>query len=216
MTNLDNAIDLYVFDLDGTLMDSGDTIYRAMHKTFESLGFNYTIPREWLDKKIGAHFQDIFKDYGIIIPDIEEYLSVYKPLYFEYIDDTKVYPGVHTTLRQLREQNKEIAMLTTKAQEQAEKISEYFNLAGFFTKIIGRTPNSPVKPSPEPLLQICDCLNADVSRTLMIGDTEYDIRCGKNAGAKTCAVLYGYRSREDLLSEQPDYLIATMPDLLTL
>lgn len=216
MAEKNEAIKLYVFDLDGTLMDSGDTIYQAMHQTFKVLGFDYFIPREWLDKRIGGHFQDIFNEFGIVIPDIEEYINAYKPLYFSYIDDTRVYPGVPETLRTLKEQNKKIAMLTTKAQEQAEKISVYFNLDSFFEVIVGRTPGTPVKPAPEPLIDICTKLGVTACESVMVGDTEYDIRCGKNAGVKTCAVEYGYRSTEFLRAEKPDYIIKTMPDLLSI
>ena len=63
------------------------------------------------------------------------------------------------------------------------------------------------KPSAEPLLYICNELNVDPKKTLMVGDSEMDIQCAKNAGAVSCGVTFGYRTRELLIDENPDYII---------
>ncbi|MFA4924511.1 MAG: HAD hydrolase-like protein, partial [Ignavibacteriaceae bacterium] len=64
------------------------------------------------------------------------------------------------------------------------------------------------------LLFICNLLSVLPEETLMIGDSELDVQCGKNAGAKTCAALYGYRPEEVLVKENPNYLLNTFSNLL--
>ena len=78
---------------------------------------------------------------------------------------------------------------------------------------MGRRDGLAHRPSPEPLLYICKELNLNPSETLMIGDTELDIQCGKNADAKTCGVLYGYRMKSQLEKEKPDFLISSIDEL---
>jgi phosphoglycolate phosphatase-like HAD superfamily hydrolase len=78
---------------------------------------------------------------------------------------------------------------------------------------MGRRDGLAHKPSPEPLLFICKELTLNPSETLMIGDTELDIQCGKNADAKTCGVLYGYRTKDQLEKEKPDFLISGLSEL---
>ena len=79
--------------------------------------------------------------------------------------------------------------------------------------MMGRRPGIAHKPSPEPLLKICDDVNVKPEDTIIVGDTEMDIVCGREAKSKTCAVTYGYRTREFLQKQQPDFLIDKIEDL---
>ena len=79
--------------------------------------------------------------------------------------------------------------------------------------VAGRKPGLPIKPAPEPLLEVCSILEVDPQKTLMVGDTEMDIQCGKNAGAVTCAVTFGYRTKEKLENDNPDYIIDNIADI---
>lgn len=113
----------------------------------------------------------------------------------------------------IKEKNVIVSLLTTKAQDQADLIIEHFNLLPYFDYIMGRKNGIPHKPSPEPLLIICNKLNVLPEETLMIGDTELDIQCGKNAGTKTCGLTYGYRTRKQLEENKPDYIIDSITEL---
>lgn len=209
-------IELLVFDLDGTLTESSETIYQTTLKTFEHFGRTVYLPKEELDKRIGEHFQTIFDDLNIKVDDIEEFINVYKTLYFNFINTTKLYPGVEEVLSTLNKKRKKIALLTTKGQEQAQNILHHFKLEKYFDAIMGRRKGIKVKPSPEPLLHICNSLSVFPSQAIMIGDSELDVRCGKNAGAKTCAVTWGYRSKVILEKEKPDYIAENVFNLLSI
>ena len=81
---------------------------------------------------------------------------------------------------------------------------------------MGRRNGIAHKPSPEPLLFICKNVNVGAENSIIVGDTELDIICGKNAGAVTCGVTYGYRTKESLLQNNPDYLIEEISVIKTI
>ncbi|UCH64842.1 MAG: HAD family hydrolase [Ignavibacterium sp.] len=202
------------FDLDGTIVKSDKTIYKSTLKAMEDLNINGSIDEKQFNQMIGMHFVDIFEVMKIDVPDFEEFIRIYKSHYFDFINESVLYPDIEEILAYLREEKKiKISLLTTKGQDQAEKIINYFYLDKFFDFIMGRREGVEHKPSPEPLLMICDDLNVKSANTMMIGDTEIDIKCGKNAGAITCAVSYGFRSEETLIKNKPDYIYNSVKEL---
>jgi phosphoglycolate phosphatase-like HAD superfamily hydrolase len=205
--------DLVVFDLDGTLISSHITIYKATFQALKEINIEAQLPEKEFYGMIGLHFEDIFEKFGFRVPDFNYFLSIYKSLYFNYIDSSTVYPNVETAFENLKRKGIKISLLTTKGQDQAELILKHFNLFNKFNYVMGRRPGLAHKPSPEPLLKICDDLKIEISKTLIVGDSEMDIQCGKNANAKTCGVTYGYRSRKELLEHNPDFLIDHIIDL---
>jgi phosphoglycolate phosphatase-like HAD superfamily hydrolase len=214
MTKILNDTNHICFDLDGTLVDSYMTIYKATVKTLEVLEIPGTFSHEDFHNKIGHHFGDIFRELKIPVPDIEHFINIYKSFYFDFMEDSELFPGVQETLEYLNEKNIYVTLLTTKGQDQADKIIDHFKLTRYFSRIMGRKIGVPIKPLPEPLLMICAELNCDPKKSMITGDTELDIRCGKSAKTKTCGVTYGYRSRESLLKENPDFLIDKITDLI--
>ena len=208
-----NNIRLLTFDLDGTLVDSSTTIYEAMTTTLEKLNIKYSFTVGDLIPWIGYPFYDIFPEFNIHVDDVETYLSIYKPLYRELTYKSALYPGVMETLEYFKLKGFTIALLTTKSQEQAENVLRYSKIRDYFSSVNGRNPGSELKPSPVPLLHICESVNIPVTQTMMIGDSELDVQCGKNAGATTCAVTYGYRTLEQLTKEKPDFMVDSIKDI---
>ena len=207
-------IDHICFDLDGTLVKSDRTIYNSTLKALEHLNISGSIDEKKFNEMIGMHFVDIFEVMKIDVPDFEEFIGIYKSHYFEFINESVLYPNIEETLSFIREEKDiKISLLTTKGQDQAEKIINYFYLDKFFDLIMGRREGIAHKPSAEPLLMICDELNVKSANTIMVGDTEIDIQCGKNAGAITCAVSYGFRSEETLINHKPDFIYNSVLEL---
>jgi HAD superfamily hydrolase (TIGR01549 family) len=204
------------FDLDGTIINSFPTIYKCTLRTLEHLNIADTVEEKKFYDMIGHHFLDIFKNLNIRVTDVEAFIDIYKSYYFNYIEDSLLYPGTVDTLRQLKENGIKISLLTTKGQDQAELLIDHFGLNEFFNAVYGRRPGLAIKPDAEPLLKICRELNVSPEETMMTGDSDLDIKCGKNAGTKTCAVTYGYRTPDILKSEQPDFIIDTLPELIDL
>lgn len=201
------------FDLDGTLIKSDKTIYKSTLKALERLGINSSIDEKRFNGMLGMHFVDMFDDLGIDVPDFDEFIKIYKSYYFDFIDESFLYPNIEETLCYINERGIKASLLTTKGQDQAEKIINHFHLNTHFDFIMGRREGIAHKPSAEPLLIICNKLNVNIINTMMVGDTEIDIGCGKNAGAFTCAVSYGFRSEDTLLKYDPDYIFNSILEL---
>lgn len=202
------------FDLDGTLIKSDRTIYKATLKTLELLDIKGELSEDKFMKMIGIHFNDIFRNFNIDVPDFQKFIGIYKMLYFNFIDESKIYPSVEETLSFLSNgKGLKISLLTTKGQDQAEKIINHFEFSKYFDFIMGRREGIAHKPSAEPMLFICDELKLDAKNTMIVGDTEMDVLCGKNAGTITCGVTYGYRTEENLRENNPDYLVNDFGEL---
>ena len=201
------------FDLDGTLVDSKETILESTKSALDKLNIRHRISEDVFNNIIGKHFVDIFLELNINDVDFERFISIYKALYFDFIDSSYLYEGAKETLDYLKKNQIKISLLTTKGQGQADKIIDHFKLTNSFDYIMGRRDGLAHKPSPEPLMYICKELSVEPAETLMVGDTELDIQCGKNAGSKTCATLFGYRTEEQLKKENPDYIISGLEEL---
>jgi len=204
------------FDLDGTLVDSKTTILKSTIAALEELNIEASIPEDNFTKMIGMHFIDIFNEFKIDVPDFNKFISIYKTLYFNFIDDSIPFPGAAEVLKHFIEKGIKISLLTTKAQDQADKIVDHFGFREDLSYVMGRRNRVAHKPSAEPLLIICNELGIHLSETLMVGDTELDINCGKNAGALSCGVTYGYRTEENLKEFNPDLLINDIRELKNL
>lgn len=201
------------FDFDGTLVDSRETIIKSTISALNSLKILHKIDHEKFANMIGLHFHDIFKEFDITIPDFNLFLEIYKSNYFKFISGSVLYLGVQDILDEFLTKNIKITLLTTKGQDQADKLIDHFNLRKYFAFVMGRRDGLQHKPSPESLLFICRSIKILPTQTLMVGDTELDILCGKNAGAFTCAVMYGYRTVEQLKEHNPDFLISQPNEL---
>lgn len=199
-------IDFFVFDLDGTLVNSHETIFKATKHALKEVGIDNNIDRTRFLNMIGMHFEDIFSEFGFKVPDFDEFLRIYKSIYFDYIDNSKLYPDVRTVIESVKKEGRKVGLLTTKGQDQAELILKHFGLYELFDGIMGRRPGIKHKPSPEPLIKLCAEVETRIENTIMIGDSELDVECGKTAGSLTCAVSYGYRNRKLLEDTKPDYL----------
>lgn len=213
---MSNYINSVVFDLDGTLMQSHGSIYKATIKTLEEFKIDINFTEQEFNGKIGYHFKDIFAEFQTAVDDLEYFIERYKSYYFDFIDDSKFFPNVFDVLKTLNDNSIAVSILTTKAQDQVDKIADHFNVRQYFKIAMGRRPGMKIKPAPDMLVKICNDLNVFPENTLMVGDSELDILCGKSAGAKTCAVTYGYRSAEVLQKENPDFLIGDIKELLNL
>ena len=102
------------FDLDGTLIDSYQTIYKTTVRTLEHLNIKEPLLEIEFHKRIGHHFLHIFNDLNIPVTDIEEFIDIYKGYYFDFIDESLIYSGVEDILGKLKKERIKISLLTTK------------------------------------------------------------------------------------------------------
>jgi HAD superfamily hydrolase (TIGR01509 family) len=151
---------------------------------------------------------------GGVSPSVcSTFLSIYRESYRSRdARMTLPYPGVIPTLQALSTLT--LGVVTTKEPEQAEIVLRRLGLNGFFKHIQGPTVDLCAKPAPDTVLAALAALHCVPSHALMVGDTPADMLAGKAAGARTCAVTYGFGTRETLLHCDPDLAIDSFDELL--
>ena len=128
------------------------------------------------------------------------------------VDHAKMYKDTEELLKKLKAAGVRLAVCSNKADEFSQVIVAHY-FPGIFEVIRGNLPGTPVKPDPGVARGILEKLNAWPEETLMVGDSDVDIRTGHNAGLKACGVTWGFRSRENLVNAGADFLADTPAEL---
>lgn len=201
---------VYLFDVDGTLMDSACDICGAIQQVLNACGRS-DIADPLLRRYIGRHLMDLFLDLGFPREDIDPMIADYRQIYLARKHaGTTVYPGVPAMLSQLGGRK---STATTKGTATTRAILEQFGLLAHFDHVQG-TDGFPAKPEPDVILASLRALDARPQDCLLVGDAPSDMEAGRRAGVKICAVRYGYGDPADLARWQPDFWIDRPGELL--
>jgi HAD superfamily hydrolase (TIGR01509 family) len=197
---------VYLFDVDGTLLDSAADIVGAIQEVLAANGRANAVDFDFLKNSIGhnlaAPFGDIFPDYNS--QQIDELIRQYRVIYLgRGHKQTRVYPGVPEALAALPGRK---STATTKGTPTTRAVLEQFGLIQYFDHVQG-TDGFPYKPAPDLILTAMAALGARPEDCLMVGDSPADMEAGHRAGVKTCAVRYGYGKPQDLARFTPDFWI---------
>jgi HAD superfamily hydrolase (TIGR01549 family) len=206
-------IKTFLFDLDGTLIDTPKIIL----ETFKDI-FNTYLPDVKLSKKEYEDFlgHTLFQTIGNYEKDENRrklIIEAYHDLSNERINQTlDVYPKAKETLMYLKKKGIKIGVVTSKLRTKASMHLKQAGLLEYIDGIIGYEDVTKHKPDKEPIIKALELLNSKKEETIYIGDHENDIKSAKNAGIISCAVSYSIRLQE-LLFEQPDYIIDELENL---
>jgi HAD superfamily hydrolase (TIGR01509 family) len=203
---------IYLFDIDGTLLDSAADICGAVEYVLASTPDPQHRPFEYLKGFIGLHlidlFQDVYPDYSAA--QIDELIQQYRTNYLSRgHTQTKIYPGVAEGLAALGGRK---ATATTKGSPTTRAVLEQFGLIQYFDHVQG-TDGFPCKPAPDVVLAALAALGARPEDCLFVGDSPADMEAGRRAGVRTCAVRYGYGKADELAKWSPDYWVADLREL---
>lgn len=201
----------YLFDVDGTLLDSATDICGAVKEALSTTTADGT-PESLLRTYIGRHLYDLFEDLlpGITQAEMEKLLQQYRSIYLAREHrGTRPYPGVKDALSRLGGRK---STATTKSTQTTQAVLEKFGLLPYFDHVQG-TDGFPSKPAPDVILRSMAALNARPEGCLLVGDSGPDMEAGRQAGVKTCAVRYGYGNPADLARWEPDYWIDDLREL---
>ncbi len=203
----------YIFDLDGTLIDSIGNISIAANKTLKELGFEEKSPYE-IKKYIGSGAKELFN--GILKDKsyVEKAVDIFRYHYAQDpISQTKIFDGAFEVLTLLKEKDKKLAVVSNKLLEISQIILKALKLEDFFQEIVGPESYNERKPSPVPILKTIEKLNTIPDRTVVIGDTYIDIICAKNANCFSALASWGYVKLD---GKKPDFVLNSFKDLLEL
>jgi phosphoglycolate phosphatase len=204
--------DAYLFDLDGTLLDSAKDICAAVQQVL-SEHVSEPLPFDYLKGFVGFHLDHVFTDVlpGATREQLDDLISQYKATYLgRKHAATRLYPGVVEALRNLGGRK---ATATTKGTPTTHAVLDQFGLLSYFDHVQG-TDGFPCKPAPDVLQRSIAALGARPEDCLFIGDSEADMEAGRRAGVQICAVRYGYGKTEALARWKPDYWVSDLRELL--
>jgi phosphoglycolate phosphatase len=192
---------VYLFDVDGTLVDSAHDICGAVQAVLTDRG-RADIPESLLRSYIGRHLLDLFLDLNFPLEEIDQMIADYRRIYLARKHSlTSVYPGVAEMLPRLSGRK---STATTKGTPTTRAVLEQFGLIGHFDHVQG-TDGFPAKPEPDAVLASLRVFGAQPEECLLIGDAPADMEAGRRAGVKICAVRYGYGDPAELARWNPDF-----------
>jgi phosphoglycolate phosphatase len=199
----------FLFDLDGTLTDPGIGITNSVAYALKKFDIEVADKSE-LFSFIGPPLQNSFQEYYHFT---EEQSALAVQYYREYFKDkgiyeNMVYDGVAELLAALKREKKTIILATSKPQEFAERILDYFDLSKYFDSIVGATMDGSRSEKADVIRYALETNKiTDLSQALMIGDRKYDIIGANKNDIASVGVLFGYGSRAELEAAGANYIV---------
>ncbi len=207
------AIDLLIFDLDGTLIESKWDIALSVNLTLRELG----LPERPEEDIFGFVGDGVKKLLRLAVGEMDETryaeaLRVFRGHYLDHcLDRTAYYPGIETVLSHFGRKLKAVA--TNKSLEYTKVILKGLG-DHHFTHVVGGDNGFGLKPEPGMLLHILEESGVDKDRAVLVGDSTNDINGGHNAGIRVCAVGYGMGNHERMRACRPEWFIERPEDLM--
>lgn len=208
----------YIFDFDGTLMDTSCVILATIKATIKEMG----LPDKTDDECrsiIGIRTEQAGK---YLYPDSDisnvEFARVFRSNYDQLKKNAheKTFPGVMETLAKLKESGCGLAIASSRRLASLYDYLDGLGIRDWFAYIVGADSVTKGKPDPEPVLTVLKALEWKADDTLVVGDADVDIMMGNAAGCKTCAVTYGNGSTATLKAANPNYMIDSFSELLNM
>lgn len=209
-----------LFDLDGTLLYTLGDIAGAANRVLESHG-REPKPVESYRRMVGSGLRRLIEH---CIPEEdhdEELLSDYTremidAYHAEPTATTEPYPGIEELLDTLSERGFVLATLSNKLDSLTRLIVEETLGLDRFRVVQGALAGVPKKPDPGAALEIVSSMAVSPGETLFVGDSSIDMKTAQNAGMQSCAVTWGYRTREELVEAGAGYLVDTPAEILAI
>ena len=217
--------EVILFDLDGTLINSGPDLALAVNHMLQILN-RETFSEDIIDGWVGNGAQMLVQralsgqreiDENLDADLCSDALDIFLTFYEQNLCvSTVTYSNVPATLTRLKEAGYRLAIVTNKPFAFVEPILESLTLSGLFELILGGDSLDKKKPDPLPLLHVCEKMNVSIDQCLMVGDSKNDILAANAAGMQSVGVTYGYNYGEDIGVHNPTVRIDDFSKLLEL
>ena len=204
-----------LFDLDGTLTDSGVGITNSVAYALNKFGISVK-DKTQLFKFIGPPLQASFEKYYEFSKEqakmaVEYYREYYRS---QGIFENKVYEGIEKLLKAIYDSGKNMMVATSKPELFAKRILEHFDLAKYFTCIAGADMDGTKTKKDEVITYALEkCKISDYSKVVMIGDREHDVIGANKVGIDSIGVLFGYGDYEELKRAGASYIVKNVEDI---
>ena len=187
-----------LFDLDGTLTDSGEGIINCAYLALNH--FHIPLPsREEMRVMVGPPLRDSFLRFGVAPENVEEAIEIYRKRYVPIgMFENTPYPGISAMLASLKSSGHKLYVATSKPESMAVEILKKFQLTGYFDKIYGASMDESRDSKDKVIAYLLRELT-DENPVIMIGDTMYDVTGAAANGIQTIGVTWGYGKKEDIV-----------------
>lgn len=211
-----SAFDTFLFDLDGTLLDSIELIFRCYrHAASTHLG---ELPPDsvWRDG-LGTPLRQQFRMVSSDAELIETMVVTYREYHHEHHDSSvRLYPGVARVVDALAQRGAKLGIVTSKLRHGAERGLRLTGLLDHFPVVVTADEVTRPKPDPEPVEAALERAGSSRDSTIFIGDSPHDIAAGRAAGVATAAVLWGPFSADELSACAPTFFLEKPDEILAL
>lgn len=206
-----------LFDLDGTLTDSGEGIRNCVRYALEKSGITET-DRKKLDRFVGPPLLDSFERwYGMDETKAMQAVVYYRERYAPTgIFENRVYDGIQELLSSLRAEGRMLIVASSKPEEYVRIVLQRFDLAQYFSVIVGATMDERSADKPQILREVlrrAKVREQDRRSMVMIGDRRYDIEGARSIGIDSIGAGYGYAEPGELQSAGADYTVMSVREL---
>ena len=204
---------IILFDLDGTLINTGEGITRSVRYALEKMGIEENDQRK-LQRFIGPPLLDSFqREYGFTEEQAKQAITFYRERYQDIgLWESELYPDVENTLQILKEQGHTLAVASSKPEQFCKKLLEHFKIADYFTMIGGATMDGKVNTKIEVLEYVLAALKIkDRKNVVLVGDTKYDAEGARKAGISCIGITYGFE--QDLAAMEAEGTVAVLDTL---
>lgn len=206
-----------LFDLDGTLTESGEGITKSVQYALEKLG-KPEPDLQKLEAFVGPPLLQQFMKYSDLDEETaEKAVEYYRERYTDTgIYENHCYPGIESMLEKLWRKGYILAVASSKPECFVRKILDYFDLTKYFREIVGSEMNGNRTGKAEVIEEVLERLQMSDHRNevIMVGDKEYDILGARKAGLQCLAISYGYGSMEELKNARPLQIVDSVQELL--
>lgn len=215
-----NNFDVCVFDLDGTLINSLTDLADCCNEALEL----HSLPPHPLKSYkvfVGSGIKNLIKRcMGEKAADEELFTSVYKAFNMLYnekcLEKTLPYDGIPSLIKDLKDNNVKICVLSNKADEFAKRIVYTLFEENDFDLVWGKKEEYPIKPAPDSLFAMLEQLGCTKEKCLYIGDSDVDVITASNAGVAFCGVEWGFRGPEELTNAGARFIAKKPKDIFRL
>ncbi|MBE7046686.1 MAG: HAD family hydrolase [Ruminococcaceae bacterium] len=203
-----------LFDVDGTIIESGPGVENSYQYALDTLGYNVKVKRKDI---IGPPIkQSMMEIYGLTEEDATKGLELYRERYDRIgkKDETFLYDGIDTVLKKCKEKGYIVATATSKPEYFTTFILDNLNVSQYID-FIGAATLDKSRSTKETVIEyVLESLGVeDKSQVLLIGDTKFDLIGAETIGIDALAVAYGYGTMEELKSYKSIYIAKDMKEL---